>query len=181
MGWKRHPHPHPTHTHTQASNRTKPHWLPWAPHCHSRQHYGVPASDLTRAPEHQPEASQLPPGKAGDQPWSHRARKHSQHPCLIPSPIQWNVLGLGRGWGLPWQAWSRIRAGAYRDQNTQRRYESQLSEHTERPPAHRNQHLQAHRSVLGVWGVREGEESGGSGIRNLPFLPGLPAVTCSFP
>lgn len=60
--------------------------------------------------------------------------------------------------------------GPIRDQNTQGRYESQLSEHTERPPAHRNQHLQAHRSVLGVWGVREGEESGGSGIRNLPFL-----------
>lgn len=113
------------------------------PHCHSRQHYGVPASALTRAPEHQPEASQPPPGKARDQPWSHRARKPSQHPCLIPSPLRWNVLGLGSRWGLPQQAWSRIRAGACRDQNTQGRYESQLSEHTERPPAHRNQCPQA--------------------------------------
>ena len=142
------------------------------------QHYGVPASALTRAPEHQPEASQPPPGKAGDQPWSHRARKPSQQPCLIPSPLPWNVLGLGWGWGLPRQAWSRIRAGACRDQNTQGRYESQLSEHTERPPAHRNRCLQAQRSVFGVSEgrvrVREGEESGGSGIRNLPFLPGLP-------
>ena len=146
------------------------------PHCHSRQHYGVPASALTRAPEHQPEASQPPPGKARDQPWSHRARKPSQHPCLIPSPLRWNVLGLGSGWGLPQQAWSRIRAGACRDQNTQGRYESQLSEHTERPPAHRNQCPQAQRSGVseGTVRVREGEESGGSGIRNLPFLPGLP-------